>query len=178
MIKIKLGIIVTFFILSTNFILLTNCEELEELTTNVTGKVYADSCKVVMAVKGDSDLLSHLDDIEGIDEVSLREPELFRGFDLIIGDDSLYNITMLSFGETYFLAVVDNGEVTDELDSLDHIGFYAESDTLITIPGSDSNFTYAIPKKINIQEGTDESDLDIKNFIQYRWFIKIYQFID
>ncbi len=169
MIKRTLSIIIIFCIL------LINCEELEEIMTNVTGKVYAENCKVVLAVKGESNLFYYLDNIDGIDEVSLRDAEIFRGFDIIVGDDSLYNITMLSFGETYFLAVVDDGSTVNELDSLDHVGFYGTTDT-ITI-GTD-NFIYSIPEKIDVQEGADENDIDIRNFIEYRWFVIIYQLIN
>jgi hypothetical protein len=175
MIKIKLIIIIIIFC-----IILTNCEELEEYVTNVRGKVYADSCKVVIAVKGESNLFSYMDDVSGIDEQSLREPELFRGFDLSVGNDSLYNITMLSFGETYFLAVVDDGSTVDVLDSLDHVGFYGESDTIdIPLPGGgDTTFIYSTPASINVQERIDENDVDIRNFVEYRWFIIIYQLIN
>jgi len=166
MIKRRLSIIIIFCIL------LINCEELKDLLPNVTGKVYADNCKVVIAVKGEYDLLSYLDDVSGIDSPSLQEPDLFRGFDLIIDEDSLYDITMLSFGETYFLAVVDDGSTVDVLDSLDHVGFYGIPDT-VTI-GTET-FVYSIPEKIDVQERVDESDIDIRNFIEYRWFIKIYE---
>ena len=171
MIKVKLSIIIIFCLL------LTNCEELEEYLTNVRGKVYADNCKVVIAVKGETELFNYLDDVSGIDDVSLREPELFRGFDLFVGEDSLYNITMGSFGETYFLAVVDDGLTEDELDTLDHVGFYGESDT-IDIPligGGDTTFVYSIPERMDILDGVDEDDVDIRNFVEYRWFIRIYQ---
>lgn len=174
MLKTKLSLLIILFIL------LINCEELEDILTTVSGKVYAENCKVVMAVKGESELLSYLDDINRIDDISLREPELFRGFDLVVNEDSLYNITMLSFGETYFLAIIDDGLTLNELDTLDHVGFYAESDTLVTIPclGSDSLFVYAVPKKMDIVERIDESDIDIENFIEFRWFIKIYDTIN
>jgi len=158
-------------------VLLINCEELEEYLTTVSGKIYADNCKVALAIKGEETLISYLNNIEGIDEVSLRDADIFRGFDLAIGNDSLYNITMLSFGETYFAAIVDDGEIEDELDSLDHVGFYGESDT-IDIPligGGDTTFVYSIPTTINVQEGVDESDVDIENFIEFKWFIKIDQ---
>lgn len=178
MIKVKLSaalgsILVLFFFL-------INCEELEDLLTTVSGKVYSENCKVVIAVKGESELFSYLDKISGIDKISLREPELFRGFDISIDEDSLYNITALSFGETYILAIVDDGLIEDELDTLDHVGFYAESDTLVTIPclGSDSLFDYAVPKKMNIVEGVDENNIDIENFIEFRWFIKIYETVN
>ncbi len=171
MIKRKLSIIIMFCIL------LTSCEELEEFLTTVSGKIYADNCKVVLAVKGDLDLLHYLNAIHGIDEVSLRDDDIFRGFDLAIGNDSLYNITMLSFGETYFLAVVDDGLTEDVLDTLDHVGFYGESDT-VDIPligGGDTTFVYSIPERMNIRDRVDESDVDIENFIKFKWFIKIYQ---
>lgn len=174
MIKTKLSVVIIFFIL------LINCEELKDILTTVSGKVYAENCKVVLAVKGENDLFYYLDKIKKIDDVSLRDDEIFRGFDLLVGDDSLYNITMLSFGETYFLTVVDDGSTVNELDTLDHVGFYAESDTLVTISclGSDSLFVYAVPKMIDIVERVDESDIDIENFIEFRWFIKIYETIN
>ena len=166
MVKRSLSVMIIFFVL------LINCNELEEIFTNVRGKVYAENCKVVIAVKGEYDLLSYLDDVGGIDSESLREPDLFRGFDIVIGEDSLYDITMLSFGETYFLAIVDDGSTVDELDSLDHVGFYGPPDT-ITI-GTDT-FVYSLPEKIDVQEGVDENDIDIMNFLEYRWFVIIYQ---
>jgi len=171
MIKIKLSLLLVFCMM------LINCEELEELMTTVSGKVYKDNCEVVIAVKGESELLGYLEDIKGIDNVSLRDDELFRGFDLVIDEDSLYNITMFSFGETYFLAVVDDGEVPHELDTLDHIGFYAGTDTLVTLPymSSDTTLLYSYPEKKYIENGTDENDIDIKDFIELRWFVKIYQ---
>jgi len=152
-------------------VLLINCEE---FLTTVSGKIYADNCKVVLAVKGDLDLLHYLNAIHGIDEVSLRDDDIFRGFDLAIGNDSLYNITMLSFGETYFTAIVDDGEIEDELDSLDHIGFYGEPDT-INIPVPDTIFIYNMPTTINVRDRVDESDVDIENFIKFKWFIKCYE---
>jgi len=167
MIKRKLSIVIIFCFF------LINCEELKELITTVSGKVYADNCKVVLAVKGETDLFYYLDNIDGIDEVSLRDAEIFRGFDLMIGDDSLYNITMLSFGETYFLAVVDDGSTVDELDSLDHVGFYGTLDTIITI-GTET-FVYSVPEIMDIEESVDESDIDIRNFIEYKWFVMIYR---
>ncbi len=178
--KMKLSIIISIIIIFC--ILLINCEKLEELLTNVTGKVYADSCKVVIAVKGDLDLFSYLDDISDIDAGSLREEtDLLRGFDIDIGDDSLYDITMLplSIGETYFFAIVDDGSTKDALDSLDHVGFYGPADTIITI--GTNTFVYSIPEKIDVQDGVDESDVDIRNFIEYRWFViiyRLYQLID
>lgn len=174
MIKKKLSVVIILFIL------LINCEELKDLLTTASGKVYAENCKVVLAVKGETDLFYYLNNIDKIDDRSLRDDEIFRGFDLVISDDSLYNITMFSFGETYFLAVIDDGSTEDELDTLDHVGFYAEYDTLVTIPclGSDSLFTYAVPKKMDIVERVDESDIDIENFIEFRWFIKIYETIN
>ena len=84
---------------------------------------------------------------------------------------------MGSFGETYFLAVVDDGLTEDELDTLDHVGFYGESDT-IDIPlisGGDTTFVYSIPERMDILDGVDEDDVDIRNFVEYRWFIRIYQ---
>lgn len=171
MIKTKLKAMVLLVFL----LLLFNCEELMEYLTRVSGKVYADDCKVVIAVKGDLELMNYVDDISGIDEISLRDAEILRGFDLSIGNDSLYNITMLSFGETYFLAVVDDGSEEDVLDSLDHVGFYGESDT-IDIPligGGDTTFVYSIPEKIDVQDRIDESDIDIENFVEFRWFIII-----
>ncbi|MBN1694769.1 hypothetical protein JW879_05120 [candidate division WOR-3 bacterium] len=174
MIKMKLSIMISIIIMFC--ILLIDCEKLKELLTNVTGKVYADSCKVVIAVKGDLDLFSYLDDISDIDAPSLREEtDLLRGFDIGVGADSLYNITMLSFGETYFLAVVDDGSTVDILDSLDHVGFYGPPDTM-TI-GTET-FVYSIPEKIDVQEGIDENDIDIINFVEYRWFVIIYQLIN
>ncbi len=174
MIKKKLSVVIILFIL------LINCEELKDLLTTASGKVYAENCKVVLAVKGETDLFYYLNNIDKIDDRSLRDDEIFRGFDLVISDDSLYNITMFSFGETYFLALVDNGLIENELDTLDHVGFYAEYDTLVTILclGSDSLFTYAVPKKMDIVERVDESDIDIENFIEFRWFIKIYETIN
>jgi hypothetical protein len=174
MIKRKLSIIIIFCLL------LANCEELEEYVTNVRGKVYADNCEVVIAVKGESELFSYLNDIEGIDHVSLRDAEIIRGFDISIENDSLYDITMGSFGETYFLAVVDDGLTEDVLDTLDHVGFYGESDNIDVplISGGDTTFIYSVPEKMNIQDRVDENDVDIRNFIEYRWFIIIYQLIN
>jgi hypothetical protein len=174
MIKIKLSVIIIFCIM------LISCEDLEELITTVSGKVHTDNCKVVMAVKGEDGLFDYLDKVSKIDSISICDAKLFRGFDIGIGEDSLYKVTMLSFGETYFLAVVDDGVVSDELDTLDHVGFYCEFDTLVTIPyiNSDTTFIYSIPKKIIVEEGTDESDIDIKNFIEFKWFIKIYETIN
>ncbi len=165
MIKRKLSIVIIFCFF------LINCEELKELITTVSGKVYADNCKVVLAVKGETDLFYYLDNIDGIDEVSLRDAEIFRGFDLMIGDDSLYNITMLSFGETYFLAIIDDGDIPNELDSADNVGFYGTPTTRAI--GSDT-FAYSVPERVNIEEGVDESDIDIRNFIEYKWFVTIY----
>ncbi|MEJ2567571.1 MAG: hypothetical protein P8Z50_01630 [candidate division WOR-3 bacterium] len=161
-------------------IILFGCEKLEDLLTTVSGKVYADNCKVVIAVKGESELLGYLEDIKGIDNLSLRDDDLFRGFDLVVDEDSLYSITMLSFGETYFLAVIDDGEIPDELDTLDHVGFYGKSDTLIRIPYSNSDTTllYSYPEKAYIENGTDESGIDIKEFIELRFFINIYESIN
>jgi hypothetical protein len=135
---------------------------------------------VVIAVKGESELMEYLNDIDGIDNESLRDDDLFRGFDLVVDEDSLYSITMLSFGETYFLAVVDDGEVIDELDTLDHIGFYCQSDTLINIPyfNSDTTILYSLPEKMDIKNGIDESGIDIEHFIEFRWFIKTYEMIN
>lgn len=175
MIKTKLIAVITILF----FIFLVNCEELEEYLTKVSGKVYADDCKVVLAVKGETDLFYYLNNISGIDEVSLRDAEIFRGYDLSIGNDSLYSITMLSFGETYFLAILDNGLIVDELDTLDQVGFYGESDTItISVMGTDSLFTYTIPQRMNVQDRFDESDIDIENFIEFRWFILIDQQIN
>ena len=173
MMKRKLSIVIISSIVIIFCLFLINCDKLEELITTVSGKVYADDCKVVIAVKGDIDLLNHLDDLSGIDEISLREPDLVRGFDLFIGDDSLYNVTMLSFGETYFLAVVDDGSTVDVLDSLDHVGFYGIPDTINMVIDT---FIYSIPECVNIEEGIDETDFDIINFIEYRWFIRIHRF--
>ena len=162
------------------FTMLFGCEELEDLLTTVSGKVYSDDCEVVIAVKGESELMEYLKEIKGIDDGSLQEPDLFRGFDLVVDEDSLYSITMLSFGETYFLAIIDDGEIPDQLDSLDHVGFYGKSDTLMSIPYLDSDTTlqYSYPGKTYIENGTDESDMDIKNFIEFRFFINIYQRIN
>ncbi len=174
MIKIKLSAAIIFCIM------MIGCEDLEELTTTVSGKVHTDSCKVVMAVEGEDELFDCLDKISKIDSISICDANLFRGFDIGIGKDSLYKVTMLSFGETYFLAIVDNGVVPDELDTLDHIGFYCESDTLITIHylNSDTTLLYSIPKEILIEEGVDESGIDIENFIEFRWFTKVYQLLN
>jgi len=172
MIKRKSRIVIISSVVIIFCFFIINCEELKELITTVSGKVYADNCKVVLAVKGETDLFYYLDNIDGIDEVSLRDAEIFRGFDLMIGDDSLYNITMLSFGETYFFAIVDDGDVSNELDSADHVGFYG-IDTTVTITGI-GEFTYSIPERVNIEEGVDETDFDIRNFIEYRWFVTIY----
>jgi hypothetical protein len=170
MVKRKLSILILLFVF------LFNCEELEELLTHVSGKVYANNCKVVLAVKGESELLGYLDDIDGIDEISLRDAEIFRGYDVSIGNDSLYNVTMLSFGETYLVAIVDDGLDTNELDSLDHIGFHGESDTLLNV--ADTSITYTIPKKMDIEEGVDEENIDIQNFLEFRWFIRLYETIN
>lgn len=174
MLKGKVSLIIMFCIL------LFGCEELEELMTTVSGKVYSDNCEVVIAVKGESELLGYLEDIEGIDNISLRDDELFRGFDLVVNEDSLYSITMLSFGETYFLAVLDDGEIPDELDTLDHVGFYGETDTLVTLPYMDSDTTllFSYPEKTYIENGIDESGIDIRNFIELRWFIQIYEMVN
>lgn len=173
MLKGKFSIVIISSVVIIFSFFLINCEELEELITTVSGKVYADNCKVVIAVKGETDLFNYLDDISGIDDESLQgETDLFRGFDLMIGDDSLYNITMLTFGETYFFAIVDDGDVSNELDSADHVGFYG-IDTTVTITGI-GEFTYSIPERVNIEEGVDETDFDIRNFIEYRWFVTIY----
>ena len=172
MIKAKLSVILTVIF----FIFFINCEELEEYLTRVSGKVYADDCKVVLAVKGETDLFYYLNNISGIDDESLRDAEIFRGYDLSIGNDSLYSITMLSFGETYFLAILDNGLIVDELDTMDLVGFYGESDTMtISVMGYDSLFTYTIPQLMNVQDRFDESDIDIENFVEFRWFILIDQ---
>ncbi len=168
----KLSIVLVMFC-----VFFINCEEIEEIITRVSGKVYADNCKVVIAVKGDLELTDYLNAIEGIDEVSLRDADILRGFDISIGNDSLYSITMLSFGQTYFLAVVDDGETLDELDTLDHVGFYGHTDTTMNIPlvgGGDTTFVYSLPDRIDVQEGEDETDLDIENFLELRWFIVIY----
>lgn len=152
---------------------LINCESLREILTTVSGKVYADNCKVVIAVKGDLDLFYYLNNISGIDEESLRDPELIRGFDIGIGQDSLYNVTMLSFGQTYFFAVVDDGLVMDELDTLDHIGFYGQIDTIYVPAPFDTTVIYSIPTNMNIEEGIDENGIDIKNFVDYKCFKSI-----
>jgi len=172
MLKGKFSIVIISSVVIIFSFFLINCEELEELITTVSGKVYADNCKVVIAVKGETDLFNYLDDISGIDDESLQgETDLFRGFDLVIGDDSLYNVTMLTFGETYFLAIVDDGSTVDVLDSLDHIGFYGPTNTYVI--GNDT-FSYSLPECVNIEEGVDETDFDIRNFIEYRWFVTIY----
>jgi len=172
MIKRKLSIVIIPSAVIIFCFFIINCEELKELITTVSGKVYEDNCKVVLAVKGETDLFYYLDNIDGIDEVSLRDAEIFRGFDLLVGDDSLYNVTMLSFGETYFLAVVDDGSTVDELDSFDHIGFYGTPNTYVFEPDT---FSYSIPECVNIEESVDESDIDIRNFIEYKWFVMIYR---
>lgn len=171
MIKRKLSFVNVLSVVIIFCFFLINCDELRELITTVSGKIYADNCKVVLAVKGETDLFYYLNNIDGIDEPSLRDAEIFRGFDLLVGDDSLYNVTMLSFGETYFLAVVDDGSTVDELDSLDHIGFYGPPDTINI--GIDT-FIYSVPERVNIEEGVDETDFDIRNFIEYKWFVTIY----
>ena len=172
MIKRKSGVVIILSVIIVFCFFLINCEKLQELITTVSGKVYADECQVVIAVKGETDLFSYLDDISGIDDVTLRgETDLFRGFDIFIGDDSLYNITMLSFGETYFLAVIDDGDVSDELDSADHVGFYGPTNTFSI--GTDT-FSYSLPECVDIEEGVDETDFDIENFIEYRLFVIIY----
>jgi hypothetical protein len=174
MINRKSSIIIILSVVIVFCFFLINCDELEELITTVSGKVYADNCQVVLAVKGETDLFDYLDDISEIDDASLQgETELFRGFDLFIGDDSLYNVTMLSFGETYFLAIIDDGDIASELDSADHVGFYGPTDTINMVIDT---FIYSIPECVNIEEGIDETDFDIINFIEYRWFIRIHRF--
>ncbi len=170
----KLSIVIAFCFL------LINCEELKDILTTVSGKVYADNCKVVIAVKGDLDLFYYLENISGIDEVSLRDPDIIRGFDIGIDPaDSLYNVTMLSFGQTYFFAVIDDGEIPDELDTMDHVGFYGETDTIIYVPAPfDTTVVFSFPKNMNIEDGIDESDIDIKNFVDYKCFESIYQMIN
>ena len=163
--KLVIVIVFCFFLI--------NCEALREILTTVSGKVYADNCKVVIAVKGDLDLFYYLNNISGIDEESLRDPELIRGFDIGIGQDSLYSVTMLSFGQTYFFAVIDDGDVTDELDTMDHIGFYGNVDTIYVPAPFDTTVIYSIPTNMNIEEGIDENGIDIKNFVDYKCFKSI-----
>ena len=172
MINRKMSIVIILSVVIISCFFMINCEELEELITTVSGKVYADDCQVVLAVKGETDLFDYLDDISEIDDASLQgETDLFRGFDLFIGDDSLYNVTMLSFGETYFLAIVDDGDIANELDSADHVGFYGPTDTINI--GIDT-LIYSLPECVDIEEGVDETDFDIRNFIEYRLFVIIY----
>jgi hypothetical protein len=152
---------------------------LRELLTTVSGKVFADNSEVVIAVKGDLDLFYYLNNISGIDEESLRRnPDLIRGFDIYIGQDSLYSVTMLSFGQTYFFAVVDDGNIPDELDSMDHIGFYGDVDTINVPAPFDTTVVYSVPTNMNIEEGIDENDIDIHNFVEYGCFEEIYQMIN
>lgn len=152
---------------------LSHCEDIEDILTHVSGKVYSDNCKVVIAVKGDSEIFDYFDIIRGIDEISLRDAEVFRGYDLSIGNDSLYKITMLSFGKTYFAAIVDDGNIANELDTCDHIGFYGETDTVDFSFPFDTTFVYSVPEKIDILERKDKDNIDIKNFIEVRWLKKI-----
>jgi len=32
-----------------------------------------------------------------------------------------------------------------------------------------------LPGRMNIRDRVDETDIDIENFIEFKWFIKIYQ---
>lgn len=168
--KRKLSLVIVFFFL------LFNCEKLEDINTTVSGKVYEKNCTVVIAIKSDSSLFSYVDKIENLDEKSLlNELDIVRGFDHAIDVDSLYNITMLSFGETYFLGVMDNGLEKEKLDTLDQVGFYGKSDTTNIL---DSTFVYSVPEKVNIQEGIDKSHIDIRNFVKLKWLIRLYQETD
>jgi len=151
----------------------TACEELHELLTTVSGKIYINNCAVVLAVKGDGDLLDYLTQVDSLSSKSLSDPDLFRGFDIAIEGDSVYSITMFSFGSTYIVAVNDDGYLENELDTLDHIGFYGDLDTVI-IPNVDT-FIYSAPRIINVESGFDQSDIDVENMIQFRWFKMIWQ---
>lgn len=166
--KIK---IVVALIMSLFFV--TACEELHELLTTVSGKIYINNCAVVLAVKGDEDLLDYLTQVDSLSSKSLGDPDLFRGFDIAIEDDSVYSITMFSFGSTYIVAVNDDGELPNKLDTLDHIGFYGELDTVI-IPNVDT-FIYSAPSMINVVSGVDQSDIDVENMIQFNCFKMICQ---
>jgi hypothetical protein len=158
--------------------LLIGCEELREYLTTVSGTVSSTDCKVVLAVKGDGNLLNYLDDVDSLDDESLRDMDLFRGYDITVGSDGNYLITMLSFGNTYIVAVNDDGEIPNELDTLDHIGFYGELDTVtIDTLNIDTFFVYSKPSIISVESGVDQSDINIENMIQFRWFIRIQQML-
>jgi hypothetical protein len=168
--KIKIIIVL---IMSLFFVIA--CEKLQEILTTVSGKVNSAECKVVLAVKGDGDLLDYINEIDSLDNESLGDPDFFRGFDMMIGGDSLYSITMFSFGSTYIVAINDDGYLENKLDTLDHIGFYGELDTVI-IPDVDT-FIYSAPSMINVESGVDQSNINVENTIQFRWFKIISQML-
>jgi hypothetical protein len=166
------------FVLITGLFFVTACEKLQEIFTTVSGKVYTNSCKVVLAVKGDGDLLDYLNEIDSLDNQSLGDPDYFRGFDIVIGSDSLYSITMFSFGSTYIVAINDDGYLKNKLDTLDHIGFYGELDTVtIDTLNIDTFFVFSKPGMINVESGVDQSNIDVENTIQFRWFKIIWQML-
>jgi hypothetical protein len=170
-IKVIVALIMSLF-------LVIACEELREYLTTVSGTVASNNCKVVLAVKGDGGLLDYLSDVDSLDDKSLRDMDIFRGYDVTVGSDGNYLITMLSFGQTYIVAVNDDGEIENELDTLDHIGFYGVLDTVtIDTLNIDTFFIYSTPSIINVTSGVDQSNLDIDDMIQFRWFIKIQQLL-
>jgi hypothetical protein len=171
--KIKIIIV-----LITSLFFVIACEKLQEILTTVSGKVNSTECKVVLAVKGDGDLLDYLNEIDSLDSESLGDPDFFNGFDMMIGGDSLYTITMFSFGSTYIVAINDDGYLENKLDTLDHIGFYGVLDTVtIDTLNIDTFFVFSKPGMINVESGVDQNNIDIENTIQFRWFKIIWQML-
>jgi hypothetical protein len=152
---------------------LIGCEKIKEALTTVSGTVNSNNCKVVLAVKGEGGLLDYLSKVDSLDSQSLGDPDLFRGFDMTVENDGDYSITMFSFGGTYIVAVNDDGEKENRLDTLDHLGFYGELDTVI-IPNVDT-FIYSTPNIINVEGGVDLTDINVENMIQFRWFKIIWE---
>ncbi|MEO0292943.1 MAG: hypothetical protein ABIN61_01820 [candidate division WOR-3 bacterium] len=161
--KIFYGMMIFFFIIG--------CEEISDVLTTISGKVNSTECKVVLAIKGDVNLLNCLNEIDTLNGEALRDPDFFRGYDLEVDKDGTYSITVFSFGSTYIAAIDDDGVVVDRLDSLDHIGFYGEVDTII-MSGYDT-IIYNKPKTIEIMEKVDQENINIENMVEYKKFVNI-----
>lgn len=179
----------TGFLAIVSFILLLNgCDLLEEVATTVSGKVDSGSTStVVIALNGSGDAYTNLEDIQELNETALNSlGNVVKGFDLGISQDSSYTAILTSGGDVYMVAVADDGLVSEELDSLDHIGWYGDTDTFnlvdtvivdtIAPPDTliiDTSFVYTTPSTVSVSDGGEKKDVNIENLLEYKWLLKI-----